>query len=169
MKRSIIAVMLLSWLVSPLVFADPPHEGDHHGWRREDHGDRGDRRDWRGGEDRRGDGRDRRDWRGEDHRGDWRDRRDWHGDDRGDWRGRRGRDFDDGAYRRPPGYYYRSWRRGERLPIAFRAPAYVIPDAAYYHLAPPPPGYYWVRVDNNAVLAAIATGVVFDVVTHAFH
>ena len=162
MKRSIMAVILLSWLVSPLVFADPPHEGDHHGWHREDHGgDRGDHRDWRGG--------DRRDWRGEDHRGDWRERRDWHGGDRRDWPDRRGRDFDNGSYRRPPGYYYRSWQRGERLPIAFRAPTYVIPDAAYYHLAPPPPGYYWVRVDNNAVLAAIATGVVFDVVTHAFH
>ena len=42
-------------------------------------------------------------------------------------------------------------------------------DAAYYHLAPPPPGYYWVRVDHNAVLAAIATGVVLDVVAHEFH
>ena len=85
------------------------------------------------------------------------------------WRARRGGDFDDGAYRQPPGYYYRSWQSGERLPISYRAPAYIIPDAAYYHLAPPPPGYYWVRVDHDAVLAAIATGIVLNVVGHEFH
>lgn len=150
MKRTIIAGMLLSLLASPLVLADPPHwdghrdGGDHHEWRHEDH----------------------RDDRGRD----WRDRRDWRREhEREGWRGRRWGDFDDGHYRRPPGYYYRVWRRGDRLPIAYRAPAYIVPDAVYYHLAPPPPGYYWVRVDHNAVLAAIATGVVLDVVANEFH
>lgn len=105
------------------------------------------------------------------------DRHEWHHDhDRGEHRGhwRRDRDeghdrFDSGDYRRPHGYYVHHWHRGERLPIEFRAPVYVVPDVAVYHLRPPPPGYYWVRVDNNAVLAAIATGVVVDVAINLFH
>jgi Ni/Co efflux regulator RcnB len=151
MKRMIIAGMVLSLLTSSLALADPPHWDGHH------------------------DGGDHREWHHEDHRGDrehqdWRERRDWRRAHDGEgWRARRWGDFDDGAYRRPPGYYYRVWRRGERLPIAYRAPAYIIPDAAYYHLAPPPPGYYWVRVDGDAVLAAVATGVVADVIAHEFH
>jgi Ni/Co efflux regulator RcnB len=157
MKRMIIAGMVLSLLVSALALADPPpwaghHDGgEHREWNHEDHRDDRDHRDWR----------ERRDW-GERH--DWRREHDDEG-----WRARRWGDFDDGAYRRPPGYYSRVWRRGERLPIAYRAPAYIIPDAAYYHLAPPPPGYYWVRVDGDAVLAAVATGVVADVIAHEFH
>ena len=157
MKRMIIAGMVLSLLTSSLALADPPHWDGHH--------DGGDHREWHH-EDHRDD-REHRDWH--EHR-DWRERRDWRRAHDGEgWRARRWGDFDDGAYRRPPGYYYRVWRRGERLPIAYRAPAYIIPDAAYYHLAPPPPGYYWVRVDGDAVLAAVATGVVADVIAHEFH
>lgn len=149
MKRMIMAALAFSLLTTSLAMADPPwargHDGDHHEWRHDD-GDHGDRRH--------GD-HDRRDYRDER----WRD----HDEDR--YRDR----FDAGDYRRPHGYYVHEWRRGERLPIAFRAPAYVIPDVAVYHLRPPPPGYYWVRVDNNAVLAAVATGVVVDVAFHLFH
>lgn len=74
-----------------------------------------------------------------------------------------------GRYVRPHGYHAHSWRRGDRLPPGYRASAYVIPDASLYHLRPPPRGYYWVRVDNNAVLAAVATGVVVDVSLNLFH
>lgn len=74
-----------------------------------------------------------------------------------------------GRYVRPHGYHMHGWRRGDRLPPEYRASAYVIPDVAVYHLRPPPPGYYWVRVDNNAVLAAVATGVVVDVSLNLFH
>lgn len=77
--------------------------------------------------------------------------------------------FNDGRYERPHGWHSHHWRRGERLPPAYREQAYVIPDAAVYHLRPPPRGYYWVRVDNNAVLAAVATGVVLDVTVNLFH
>lgn len=76
--------------------------------------------------------------------------------------------FNSGRYVRPHGYYAHAWRRGDRLPLGYRSSAYVIP-AATYHLRPPPPGYYWVRVDNNAVLAAVATGVVVDVALNLFH
>lgn len=161
MKRTIIAALTLSLLASSLALADPPswaghgREGDHHEWRHEDH----DRRD--------------HDWRREDHdRRDhrWRHERDdrWHRD-RYDGREYRRERFDADRYRDPPGYYYRTWERGERLPTAYRAPRYIVPDVVAYHLAPPPPGYYWVRVDNRAVLAAVATGVILDVVNDAFH
>lgn len=146
MKRTIIAALTLSLLASSLALADPPswaghgREGDHHEWRHEDHG---------------------HGWRHEVHRR-WRRE-----DDRGEYRGRDR--FDADRYRPPPGYYYRAWVRGERLPSAYRAPQYIVPDAVIYHLAPPPPGYCWVRVDNRAVLAAIATGVILEVVNGAFH
>lgn len=76
--------------------------------------------------------------------------------------------FATGRYVRPHGYYAHHWRRGDRLPPAYRGDAYVIPDVAVYHLRPAPPGYYWVRVDNNAVLAAVATGAVVDVHVNLF-
>lgn len=74
-----------------------------------------------------------------------------------------------GRYVRPHGYHAHHWHRGDRLPLEYRGSAYVIPDAAVYHLRPPPRGYYWVRVDDNAVLAAVATGVVVDVSLNLFH
>ena len=77
--------------------------------------------------------------------------------------------FTTGRYVRPHGYHAHAWRRGDRLPVGYRGSAYVIPDAAVYHLRPPPRGYYWVRVDDNAVLAAVATGVVVDVAVNLFH
>jgi Ni/Co efflux regulator RcnB len=73
-----------------------------------------------------------------------------------------------GRYVRPHGYYAHTWRRGDRLPPAYRTSAYVIPDVAVYHLRPAPRGYYWVRVDGNAVLASMATGAVLDVHVNLF-
>lgn len=138
-KATIMAAMALSLFASSFAMADPP---------------------WARGND---DG-DHHEWHHEDHdRGEHRGWRHHHDEDRDDDR------FDSGEYRRPHGYYVREWHRGDRLPIDFRAPVYVVPDVAIYHLPPPPPGYYWVRVDNNAVLAAIATGVVLDVAVNLFH
>ena len=77
--------------------------------------------------------------------------------------------FNSGRYERPHGWHTHRWRRGERLPPDYRSDTYVIPDYATYRLRPPPRGYYWVRVDNNAVLAAVATGVVLDVAVNLFH
>ena len=76
--------------------------------------------------------------------------------------------FVTGRYVRPHGYYGHAWGRGDRLPPAYRASAYVIPDVAVYHLRPAPPGYYWIRVDSNAVLASVATGAVVDVHVNLF-
>jgi Ni/Co efflux regulator RcnB len=73
-----------------------------------------------------------------------------------------------GAYHRPHGYRSYHWYAGARLPAAYYAPRYVIYDYPAYRLRPPPYGYHWVRVDNDVVLAAIATGVVLQVVNEIF-
>lgn len=74
-----------------------------------------------------------------------------------------------GGYYRPQGYYSHRWSRGERLPLAFYGRPYVIDDYYGYGLYAPPRGHHWVRVDGDAVLAAVATGIVLDTVFHAFH
>ena len=54
------------------------------------------------------------------------------------------------------------------MPLAFYARPYVVDDFYGYGLYAPPRGYHWVRVDGDAVLAAVATGIVLDTVFHAF-
>ncbi len=66
-----------------------------------------------------------------------------------------------------PGYRlgYNAWRRGGYLPSYYRGNGYVIHDYGYYRLRPAPPrGYYWYRAGNDYVLAAIATGLIFDII-----
>jgi Ni/Co efflux regulator RcnB len=70
---------------------------------------------------------------------------------------------------RPSGYYYRSWRYGDRLPHAYYGPRYVVNNYYSYRLRPPPYGYHWVRVDHDVVLAAIASGIVVSAVFGIFH
>lgn len=74
-----------------------------------------------------------------------------------------------GIYHRPHGYYAHRWSRGERLPVAYYARPYVIADYRDCGLRAPPRGYHWVRVDGDAVLAAIATGIVIDAAFHVFN
>lgn len=143
MKRTIIAAMVLSLAAGSVALADPPH-GYH------DH-DRDQRQDRRHDE--------HQDWRHDEHH------------DRGEHRGpemRRHMVFNSGRYMRPHGWRAHRWHRGDRLPPDYRAQTYIIPDYATYRLRPPPRGYYWVRVDDNAVLAAVATGVVLDVAVNLF-
>lgn len=77
--------------------------------------------------------------------------------------------FYGGAYYRPYGYRYYSWRRGDYLPGAYYAPRYIVRDYRAYRLYAPPRGYRWVRVDNDVVLAAIASGLVVGVVSNLFY
>jgi Nickel/cobalt transporter regulator len=86
-------------------------------------------------------------------------------------------------YARPPGYgppagyggpRYREgfedfghagpgrFRRGQFLPPTERG--YVVGDYYRYHLRRPPPGYYWYRSGSDFVLAATASGLIFEVV-----
>jgi Ni/Co efflux regulator RcnB len=73
-----------------------------------------------------------------------------------------------GTYHPPRGYYTHSWRRGERLPYGYYQRPYVIADYDRCGLRRPPVGYHWVRVNHDAVLAVIATGVVLDVAYNLF-
>ncbi|HEY9234642.1 MULTISPECIES: RcnB family protein [Phenylobacterium] len=72
------------------------------------------------------------------------------------------------AYKKPPGYQYRYWNRGDRLPPAYRAERYRITNYRTYHLPPPPRGYYYTRVDNDVVLTAAATGIITSVIVGLF-
>ena len=55
-------------------------------------------------------------------------------------------------------------RRGGRLPVQLRDRRYVVNDWHHHHLARPTPGYHWVQVGPDYVLAAIATGVIASLV-----
>jgi hypothetical protein len=73
------------------------------------------------------------------------------------------------AYRAYPGPAYPMggapirWRRGQRLPQAYRDA--IISNYAYYHLRRPPPGYYWYRTNDDFVLAALGSGLIFEVIS----
>src|SRR5688572_17796920 len=118
--------------------------------------------------DRRDDRRDHRRDDRRDHRGHYRyvDR---HYDRYVAFRHHDGRRYDCGRYLRPSGYYYRSWRHGDYLPRAYLSRRYVINDYYSYRLRPPPRDYHWVRVDNDVVLAAVASGLVVQAVYGIFH
>ena len=85
-----------------------------------------------------------------DHRHDHYDRQDF----------RDGRHFDRRGYEPRPA----EWRRGGRLPPEYRGRNYVVNDYRVYRLQPPPRGYQWVGVGGEFALAAIATGIIAQIV-----
>ncbi|MES2262218.1 MAG: RcnB family protein [Pseudomonadota bacterium] len=54
-------------------------------------------------------------------------------------------------------------RRGQRLSQEYRDNRYVVNDWRARRLSAPPRGQHWVRAGNDYVLAAIATGVIAQV------
>lgn len=65
----------------------------------------------------------------------------------------------------PPGQVKKAWRKGERLPVVYvRTPTYYVVEPVRYRLAPPPPGYRWVLVEDDAYLARTDTGLIAQVV-----
>lgn len=54
-------------------------------------------------------------------------------------------------------------RRGHRLGTEYRGSRYVVTDWRQRHLSAPPRGHHWVRAGNDYVLAAIATGLIAQV------
>ncbi|MCC2970684.1 RcnB family protein [Massilia sp. IC2-476] len=54
-------------------------------------------------------------------------------------------------------------RRGQRLDREYRDSRYVVTDWRARHLSAPPRGHHWVRAGNDYVLAAIATGLIAQV------
>ncbi|QJD99105.1 RcnB family protein [Massilia forsythiae] len=116
---------------------DRYHGGDRNDGRYDQRGpDRGDRHDDRG---------DRRD-----------DRRPDRGPDRGHYDGRDNRRWDGAG----PSH---DLRRGGRLPNQYRNRQYVVDDWRGHRLRQPPRGYHWVQTGGDYVLAAIATGVIADI------
>jgi Ni/Co efflux regulator RcnB len=79
------------------------------------------------------------------------------------------RHYNAGAYRAPPGYSYRRYGIGERLPPAFFVRDYWLTDYASYGLiAPPGDGYVWVRFGPDALLIDEDTGETIQVVYGVF-
>jgi Ni/Co efflux regulator RcnB len=172
MKRLLMSIAAVACLASPMIAASPAfaQRWDHDG--RGDRGDRGDRH-WDRGDRHdgdRGDRGERRRWDGDrDGRGDGD-----HGDNRWDDRRYNGYWYNNRwAYGRPPEGYldrpgfradYRHFRRGGYLPGYYNS--YAVNDYYRYHLRPPPRGYRWVRVHDDYLLVAIATGLIFDIIAN---
>jgi len=74
-----------------------------------------------------------------------------------------------GAYVAPRGYAYRNWAYGQRLPQSYYGQRYVIRDYNQYGLYAPPRGYVWTRVGNDAILTAVAGGLIGAVVSSLFY
>jgi len=72
-----------------------------------------------------------------------------------------------GRYQPPRGYQARQWHRGDKLPANYRGKAYVV-DHHRYGLNAPPRGYRYVRVGNDVLLTAVATGVISSVIFQLF-
>jgi Ni/Co efflux regulator RcnB len=88
------------------------------------------------------------DRRGDRHDRDGRDDRSWQGRNNQRW---------DGA---GPEH---AFRRGDHLPPRYRHHQYVVNNYREHHLRPPPRGYQWVQTGSDYVLAAIATGVIAEI------
>lgn len=56
------------------------------------------------------------------------------------------------------------FRRGHRLPSELRHNQYVVNNWRSHRLSAPPRGYHWVQVGPDYVLAAIASGVIANVI-----
>ncbi|MET3494059.1 RcnB family protein [Variovorax boronicumulans] len=82
-------------------------------------------------------------------------------------RGYRGnQDFRDGRHVDRRGFPQprTEWRRGGRVPAEYRGRNYVVNDYRAYRLQQPPRGYQWVGVGGDYVLAAIATGLIAQII-----
>jgi Ni/Co efflux regulator RcnB len=57
-----------------------------------------------------------------------------------------------------------NFRRGQRLPERYRNHQYVVNNYREHNLRPPPRGYHWVQTGGDYVLAAVATGIIADLI-----
>jgi Ni/Co efflux regulator RcnB len=73
------------------------------------------------------------------------------------------------AFRYPPGYAYRRWGIGARLPLLFLTAPYFYSGWAALGLQAPPPGYVWVRYGPDMLLVQRGTGQVVDVAYGVFY
>jgi Ni/Co efflux regulator RcnB len=89
-----------------------------------------------------------------------------HGHGRGHDRDRYERDRHDGRHDNGNHYGQRKhrWARGERLPTTYYRDRGYYVDYRRHHLRAPPRGYQWVRVDNDYVMVALATGLIASII-----
>ncbi|AMM24680.1 RcnB family protein [Variovorax sp. PAMC 28711] len=73
---------------------------------------------------------------------------------------RPGREMDRRGFPNP----HAEWRRGGRVPSEYRGRNYVVDDYRMHRLNPPPRGYQWVGVGGDFVLAAVATGIIAQII-----
>jgi len=161
MKRLILTIAAVASVAGPMAVMATDAAAQNRYERRDDRRD--DRRDYR--DDRRDDRRDYRNDRRDDRRGYPQQR----------WDNNRYNGYyynNRWSYGAPPASYYgrpgfnpgyQAWRRGGYLPPSYRT--YVVRDYGRYGLRAPPRGYYWYQSGNDYLLAAIATGLIFDIVT----
>jgi len=172
MKRLLLTIAAVASVAGPMALTATDAAAQDRG--RWEHNDRD-----RGGYDR-GRDHDRRDYdrdrgRGDYGRGNY-GRGDYGRNDRWDGGRHNGYYYNNRwSYGPPPSSYYgrpgfrpgyTSWRRGAYLPSYYRGGGYVVNDYYRYSLRQPPRGYYWYRTGNDYVLAAIATGLIFDVIAN---
>ena len=69
----------------------------------------------------------------------------------------------------PPGWAYRQWAVGAMLPPLFLVRDYWYADWATLGLAPPQPGFQWVRYGPDLLLVNVTTGQVVDVAYGVFY
>jgi Ni/Co efflux regulator RcnB len=72
----------------------------------------------------------------------------------------------DGGQPPPPMEHHTNWSKGQRIGHDDWARGTPV-DYYARHLREPPRGYEWRDVDGRAILAAVATGVIADVVVNA--
>ncbi|VCU70407.1 hypothetical protein PIGHUM_02479 [Pigmentiphaga humi] len=59
---------------------------------------------------------------------------------------------------------YERWAKGQRVPLPYRGPQYVVDNWRGHHLAPPPRGYHWINVGADYFLVGVATGIVLQAI-----
>ena len=164
MKRLVMALAAVATLAGPMAIASDAAAQSYRGgdrYDRYDRNDRYDRRDYNRG-------------RYDNNRGRYDNNRGRYDNNRWDNRRYNGYYLGNRWYYGQPSvsYYsrrdyrpaYRAWSRGSYLPRSYWG--YRVNDYQRYRLRTPPRGYHWVRAGNDYVLAAIATGLIMDVIVN---
>jgi Ni/Co efflux regulator RcnB len=71
-------------------------------------------------------------------------------------------------FQRDNRFQARRWQRGERFDSRYASNYMVVSNPYAYNLGAAPRGYRWVRSGNDAVLVAIASGIIGALVGNAF-
>jgi Ni/Co efflux regulator RcnB len=100
-------------------------------------------------------------------RGDGHGQQDRGGDHRNDNRGNDHRDNAPGRAHYDGAGPNHDIRKGGRLPNNYRNKQYVVSDYRSHNLRQPPRGYHWVQTGGDYVLAAVATGVIADLIINS--